>query len=28
VIVKPHCGHHPHSLEDPSEIVEFIRRQV
>ena len=24
VIVKPGCGHHPHSLEDPSPIVDFI----
>ena len=23
-IVKPDCGHHPHSLEDPAEIIEFI----
>jgi len=26
VIVKPGCGHHPHSLEDPSPIVDFILR--
>jgi len=24
VIVKPGCDHHPHGLEDPTEIVEFI----
>lgn len=24
LIVKPGCGHHPHGLEDPTEIVEFI----
>ncbi len=24
VIVKPGCGHHPHSLEDPAKIVDFI----
>lgn len=24
VIVKPDCDHHPHSLEEPAEIVEFI----
>lgn len=24
VIVKPGCDHHPHGLEDPKEIVEFI----
>ena len=24
VIAKPDCGHHPHSLEDPTPIVEFI----
>ena len=22
--VKPECGHHPHSLEDPAPIVEFL----
>ena len=27
VICKPGVGHHPHSLEDPSPIVEFITRQ-
>ncbi|MFK7694177.1 GDSL-type esterase/lipase family protein [Paenibacillus sp. HJGM_3] len=25
-IVKPGVGHHPHSLEDPSPIVEFVQR--
>ena len=25
VIVKPDCGHHPHSLEDPTPVVEFLR---
>ena len=24
VIVKPGCNHHPHGLEDPIEIIEFI----
>jgi pimeloyl-ACP methyl ester carboxylesterase len=24
VLVKPHCEHHPHSLEDPMPIVEFV----
>lgn len=24
LIVKPHCDHHPHSLEDPTRIVNFI----
>ncbi len=24
VIVKPGCNHHPHGLQDPTEIVEFI----
>ncbi len=23
-IVKPGCGHHPHSLEDPTPVVEFL----
>lgn len=27
-IVKPGVGHHPHSLEDPTEIVEFILQQT
>lgn len=26
VIVKPDCGHHPHSLEDPTPIVEFCNQ--
>ncbi len=26
LIMKPECGHHPHSLEDPSTIVEFLRK--
>lgn len=24
VIMKPDCGHHPHSLKDPSPIVDFV----
>ena len=24
VILKQGCGHHPHSLEDPTPIIEFI----
>ena len=28
VIVKEGCGHHPHSLEDPAPIVEFILRNT
>lgn len=24
VITKPNCGHHPHSLKDPRQIVDFI----
>ena len=24
VIVKPDCGHHPHSLEDPTPVVDFL----
>ncbi len=24
LIVKPHCDHHPHSLEDPTRIVNFV----
>jgi len=28
VIVKPGCGHHPHSLEDPTAIVRFITRHT
>ena len=27
VIVKKGIGHHPHSLEKPIEIVEFIKRK-
>lgn len=27
-IVKPGCGHHPHSLENPAEIVNFIERET
>ena len=26
VIVKPDCEHHPHSLEDPSRIVDFVEQ--
>jgi pimeloyl-ACP methyl ester carboxylesterase len=26
VFIKPGCGHHPHSLEDPTPVVDFIRR--
>ncbi len=26
VIVKEGCGHHPHSLEDPEKIVEFVEK--
>lgn len=25
-ILKPGCGHHPHSLEDPSPVVSFLKR--
>lgn len=25
-IIKPGCGHHPHGLEDPTEIVEFVEK--
>jgi pimeloyl-ACP methyl ester carboxylesterase len=28
VIQKPHCGHHPHSLEDPTPIVDFVMKHV
>ena len=28
VIVKPDCGHHPHSLEDPTPVVEFLRNHT
>lgn len=27
LIIKPGCDHHPHSLEDPQPIVDFIMRQ-
>lgn len=26
-IAKPNCDHHPHSLEDPTEIIEFIEEE-
>ena len=26
--VKPDCGHHPHSLEDPSPVVEFLTKEA
>lgn len=26
LITKPDCGHHPHSLEDPEPVVDFIKR--
>ena len=26
VIMKPDCGHHPHSLEDVAPIIEFIEK--
>ena len=25
-ILKPNCNHHPHGLEDPTPIVNFIQR--
>jgi len=28
VIIKPGCGHHPHSLKDPAVIVQFILRHT
>ena len=28
VIIKPDCGHHPHSLKDPTRIVEFVLRHT
>ena len=28
VIHKPDCGHHPHGLEDPGPVVDFIRRHA
>ena len=27
LIIKPGCDHHPHSLEDPQPVVDFIMRQ-
>ena len=27
-IIKPRCGHHPHSLKDPTPIVEFVLRHT
>ena len=27
-IIKPRCGHHPHSLKDPTPIVEFILKHA
>lgn len=27
-ILKPGCGHHPHSLEDPTPIVDFLLRNA
>ena len=27
-IIKPECGHHPHSLEDPEIIVDFVKRAL
>ena len=26
VIIKPECGHHPHSLEDPTPVADFISK--
>ncbi len=28
LIVKPHCGHHPHSLPDPARIVNWVLRHT
>lgn len=28
VIVKPNCGHHPHGLEDPTPIIDFILKET
>ena len=28
IIVKENCGHHPHSLEDPAPIVDFILKHT
>ncbi|MBR5543566.1 MAG: alpha/beta hydrolase [Oscillospiraceae bacterium] len=25
-IIKPDCGHHPHGLEDPTPIIEFVKK--
>lgn len=27
-IIKPECGHHPHSLEDPTPVVEFLTKEA
>ena len=27
-IVKPDCGHHPHSLEDPAPVVSFLTKEA
>lgn len=27
-IVKPECGHHPHSVEDPSPVVRFLTKEA
>lgn len=27
-IVKPECGHHPHSLEDPAPVVRFLTEEA
>lgn len=26
LIMKPECGHHPHSLEDPEPVIDFLKR--
>ena len=28
VVVKPNCGHHPHGLDDPTLIIEFIEKET
>ena len=28
VILKPNCGHHPHSLKDPTPIVDFVLKHT
>jgi len=28
VILKPGAGHHPHSLKDPTPIVQFVRKHT